>query len=231
MKHKGFTLAEILIVVTIVGILATILVKSSNTAIDKQKILLHKGYQTVERVLNELVTDETLYPYDPDHPNLDNMSEVTWITTGEKFGGTRGTIQAYNKLCALFAKKLNLIELGSGYPQNPYCGWIKTVDGIGYYVEYAPFESHEDVASIYIDIDGNDKGKNCVPKKACEKADDPENNHCSSYAVEGRKVTTCKNESEQDIFIFDVTPDGRMVINKNDTLAKKLLLKDKASKD
>ena len=206
MKKSGFTLAETLIVTSVLGVMAAFLLMSSGGKIDKQKILFHKGYQTAERIITELVNDETLYSYDPASPGLRNKTEATWPGTNETFEGD-------SKLCRLFSKKL-------GIEPKANCGWITAADGISYYVEKVPFEGgygYDDSAVIFIDTDGREKGANCAnPSSATRHSD----------MVTSKHFHSCALEEKQDIFTIEAYYDGTIRIE-NDPKAVALVEKER----
>lgn len=106
---KGFTLSEVMIAMTILGVLAAVLVPVlTNLSPSTSKVMFKKAYSTLEKAVNNMVSDETNYPSDvpitPTPPGtisyskgLNNTAAVTNIV-----GGT-----TYNKFCYLFTDQLN----------------------------------------------------------------------------------------------------------------------------
>ncbi|MGN1124668.1 MAG: type II secretion system protein [Candidatus Gastranaerophilaceae bacterium] len=63
MKNKAFTLAEVLIMMIVVGIIGTITMESiSGLKPDKTAMMLRKAYSTTLSVVSMLANDEELYP-------------------------------------------------------------------------------------------------------------------------------------------------------------------------
>lgn len=135
---KGFTIAEMLICFTVIGILASMLIPSIiNNRPNKNMAMVRKAYQITERAVAELISDEDNFPsdgatsvslayYDPDdqknNPNSDTAR--TQQNTGKFF-------------CSQFAAKLStndLVECDSTktFADKPS---FTTNDGIHWYID------------------------------------------------------------------------------------------------
>lgn len=151
-KLKAFTLAEILIVLCVIGVLATIMLTSlSGMSPDKTKILYKKAYQVTERTVGELVNDEEFYSYDQNRIGFRNTDKVYWP------GSTTETFENNSKFCRLFARKLNTMgdldtTTGGG------CAFT-TSDNMRWYVPFTAFTNSKPI-QITVDIDGANKGLN-----------------------------------------------------------------------
>ena len=145
MKNKAFTLAEVLIVISIIGVLATVMLSAiSKMAPDKEKMRFKKAYSTIERTVGELVNDEDLYPYDPNKIGFKNTDTVTWPgSTSESFTGN-------SKFRNLFLRKLNIIE---NYSLNGIKFYVAS-DGIAYSIP--DFSKNNDSMTITVDINGKE---------------------------------------------------------------------------
>lgn len=120
---KGFTLAEVLIVLIVIGIIATLSVGVFNNGgflPDRNKVLFKKAYSVVERIAGELVNDESIYAYDPNSIGFRN----TALAEGE-FEGER-------KFCNEFARKLNIIGSAGNeiFNERTKLCSFETTDGI-----------------------------------------------------------------------------------------------------
>ena len=127
MKNKAFTVAETLMVTSIIGVLAAIMLgQMSKLTPDKRKIMYKKAYQTIEKTIGELVNDEDLYPYTGDPETYGFKNTITVIyppgSSNSHGGGT--------KICTLFERKLNVTDKSTSE-----CGWFTTADGISYNVD------------------------------------------------------------------------------------------------
>lgn len=157
-KLKAFTLAEILIVLCVIGVLASIMLTSlTGMSPDKTKILFKKAYQITERTVGELVNDETFYPYDPSRIGFRNTDKVSWP------GDTNQTFSGDTKLCKLFAKKLNTM---GDLTVSDAC-YFTTSDNIYWKVPKVNFPiTGNGQVLIHVDVDGKDKGQNKRTGKA-----------------------------------------------------------------
>ena len=218
MKNKGFTLAEVLVVLSVIGILATVsLGVLSKMTPDKTKIKFRKAHQIVERTVAELINDEHLYPYNPNSIGFRNTDPVTWPGSEEIFSGN-------TKFCELFKRKLNssnIVDTGS-----MGCGNITTTDGITYfppsdnnsYVNKITYE-RENVLNYYpmiIDINGTENG----PNTGFTSANNPDK------PWEMRPVNDNDN---RDRYIMYIKYDGRIEVTGDKEI--RFLRSDKAHKE
>ena len=163
-KTHGFTLAEILIVLCVIGFLALIMLLNMHRATpDKYKAMFKKSFSVAERTIGEIVNDESLYPYKEDRVGLLNTDTVT---VGDKsFGGD-------HKFCRLFADRLNL---ASDIKTDSSGCYFETTDGVAWFVpvvgkdDYTgcDFSNPANAATcglgkraIIVDVDGLKKGPN-----------------------------------------------------------------------
>lgn len=109
MKKQAFTLAEVMIVMVTLGLLAAILIPViTKTKPDKTKIMFKKAYYVTERVVSELVNDETLYnDSDADNPHFVDQGGV--IIDGVDLDTDASGATNHDKFCLLFASKVNTI--------------------------------------------------------------------------------------------------------------------------
>ena len=84
-NRTGFTMAELLVCLAIISVIATILIPTlHNIHPDKEKTMFKKAYSISERVVEELVNDPELYPDNGINVGFDNVGAVTYngITYG-----------------------------------------------------------------------------------------------------------------------------------------------------
>ena len=199
-KITGFTVAELLIVIIIIGILAVLTICAILGAQpDKNKTLFKKAYSVTEKTVSELVNDETLYPYNPN--KLGFINDVRVQIPGEKEGELTEKDNADIKFAQLFIDKLNIIPDKDGKFPNPKDNPVKfrTADGIDWEIYQRGFDENgktpvSDTSHwklIRVDVNGAKKAPN---------TDDGE------------------KDPKKDIFIMRVCFDGKMGL---DTRAKK----------
>ena len=164
---KGFSLGDALIAMAVIGALALILLPSYKAVNpDKSEALHKKATFIVERVVNELVTDEYLYPSGGEYSGFSNTSGVT--LNGENHTGI-------TKFCTLFTSRLNLKP---GTEVNCTSGNISatSAEGIDWYIPISDFKNGAE--TLIADVNGVE-GPNCTYSENCPKPDRFE------YKIEG----------------------------------------------
>lgn len=189
-SHKGFTLAELMVCLAIISVIATLLMPAiNNLRPNKSKVMFKKAYYLAERIVSEMVNDEDLYPFVEDKVGFDNTAQIT--INGVNYGGD-------NKFCRLFAQKLNTLENnaeincngGASFDGNPS---FTTTDGVEWILPISNFEladKENDYLPIMVDVNGSKMEPNCLDKV------DP--------------AETCP---QPDRFTFEIRPDGKMRVS------------------
>ena len=171
--NKGFTLAEVLVTIGIIGVLSAITLPTLiNTAPNKEQIMLKKAYYLISRTANELINDEDLYPERNDarfsgfsnvdiHDQTADGSQARYH--GQEFWGN-------NKFCNLMAARMNVkgnitcdraISLNDG-------GNFTTADGIIWSLPINNFNQGNDNSTQNIQVDVNGiGGRNCFEGNGC----------------------------------------------------------------
>ena len=206
-SKNAFTLAEVLITLCILGVLAAVLMPIIKDLYpDKNVVMFRKSYYLVEKIVYELVNDESLYPESEDvtKVGLNNVDAVSYM--GKKYGDTESktSVAAKSKFCKLFAAKVNVSDTEeirceeSILPINPLGNYVApsftTTDGVAYYIPYTStfYNPHETYGlpplptkpqPLYIDVN-NSQPPNCIYSSTCP---------------------------EPDIFSMDISVDGRVI--------------------
>ncbi len=223
MKKTAFTLSELMIALTVLGILCAILLPAIvRTMPNQNKVMMKRAYYTTSNVVSDLINDPNLYsPVDSSgntKVGFDNMEEVTY--SGKTYGGamTNDGNGAFAKFIGLFAAHLNIdgeIEdtcpsSGSGggisiYSNWKYCRIFTTPDGIQWDLRTThTVETFKTTTVITVDVNG-DKKPNCM--QGDSSADDK-----------------CKSRTKDfDRFSMQISDDGTITIPEAQTWAREAL--------
>ncbi len=206
-KKDGFTLAEVLIALSIVGVVAIIMIGSlGKIKPNQEKAMFRKAYYTVERVVSELLNDEELYP---DSTDLTDTSEVTYRE--ETYSGKL-------KFCELFQAKVNVAEVGE---ECSYMNGITriiadtsakvwgpnftTTDGVLFSIPGASLLSADSNGNGYyaiiVDVNGENE-PNCL-----DLPDDVSGSSLMIYSTQA----SCDSK-RKDRFVIQVYPNGRVTV-------------------
>ena len=185
MRIKAFTLAETLIVIAIIGILATItMTVLTGSMPDKKKAMFKKAYSVIERTVGEAVNDETLYPFKRDAIGFLNFAKADMLglidDASDDVGSDDGNVTLQKeKFCKIFSNKLNTV----GVPANP-CEF-ETTDGIAWQIPAGNFVDANEI-KVRVDINGDrDPNFNTFPMTA-ESCSDGENIFCINVRFDGK---------------------------------------------
>jgi len=162
-KNKAFTLAELMVCLAIISVIATLLMPAINKLRpNKNKVMFKKAYYLSERIISELVNDEEAYPFVEDRVGFDNTDaiELNGTTYG---GGGSGTGDRSAKLCNLFALKMNTLSetpncTAAATYDNPS---FTTTDGVKWVMPYTTFNDQDAYYVIALDVNG-DSEPNCL---------------------------------------------------------------------
>ncbi len=177
---KGFTLAELLIVLGITGVIAAVLLPAINNLMpDKTKILYLKAYNELNKDINDLISNSSLFSstvkigskdYDiSKYPLLNTEKPITTKFSDDKYSGTK-------KLCNLLAFTMNSDSNNkcdsTNYPDTPS---FVTPNELSWWIVPKVYETQEGKASyqtdIYVDVDPSKKSKNCHFSESCKQPD------------------------------------------------------------
>lgn len=229
-KLKGFTLAETLVTLSVIGVIAVLTVATFGNKIDRNKAMFKKAYSITERTVVELVNDETLYPYDHDNFGFKETTDVpipgadpVYYTSTENPQSPQRTKQSdpdndadvkkrrLLKFCNLFSNNLSTESFidSKGTKRTDVCRFV-TTDGIYWYITNATSPAHPiNGFVITIDTDGTDSGVNRPPLTGTITTN-------TDYQTNDKS-----NVKNRDKFYIYVRYDGKIQLHDYDITAQK----------
>ena len=184
MKKFGYTLAEILIAITIIGVMTAVtLPLINNTKPDKTKVMYLKTYDSLVEILNNVTYNSQIFAVSTESggKTYDISKCPLFDTVARTIDGNNGEILATqdgnDKLCSVVAESF-------GVEYNEECSFNGNFDGMGensfindYGIQFKFIVAAINVAQgiyyteIYVDVDG-DKGNNCIyDSVTCQRPD------------------------------------------------------------
>ncbi|HNW26415.1 MAG TPA: prepilin-type N-terminal cleavage/methylation domain-containing protein [Candidatus Gastranaerophilaceae bacterium] len=183
MKNKfGFTLAEVMVVLVTLGVLAAIAIPAVvHVRPNNKKVMLKKAYSTLEKAVQELINNDTYYPYEADDGNTGAQylwglsTDITPIRVWKGFNyvynkEALGIPIGDNKFCYLLANSMNTVGAIDcaifGTHTSMSDANFKTADGITWTMltnqaADAQFPLNQnDYFNISVDVNGT-KDPNC----------------------------------------------------------------------
>lgn len=196
-NRNGFTLAEVLVTLTILGVIAAILIPAiTKTTPNSQKVMFKKAYNILEQAVDFLINDDILYP------NETGQSGFNYATD------TTGDSTTNNKFCYHLAQKLDV--LGAIACPNTTTATITkfatTAEGIDWYIfpgaataaGQFPLTGNVYTTRIVVDVNGS-KLPNCLSDSNC----------ATIKPVPPDPVHTC-GCAAPDTFIIGIRFDGKI---------------------
>ncbi len=181
---KGFTLAELLIVLGITGITAAILLPAVNNLMpDKTKIMYLKAYDELQRDIQSLVSNSSLYPSCLEENNTSiGCSEHPLINTSKPLTKKFQNIEGNTKLCKLLAFTMDTEEScqegNYTYSDTTFNQNLSFTTKNGMQWKIVPqtrtIESDKAIyqSDVYVDVDPSKKSKNCLyDSVSCKEPD------------------------------------------------------------
>lgn len=246
MKYKGFTLAEVLITLTVIGVLAAILTPVLQNAVPDPNIaLFRKAYNIVVTAVTDMINDEESYPSNvlgsTTNPTMSNVPvgfynlNIVGTLVPAFLQATDGTQYPPNKFCYLFSQEINTIG-------NEICptlygnGTFSTRNGMSWTIVDPGNQPHQ------FPLDGN-----LFTTRIVVDVNGPKEPNCSYIALNGpnynNPLTTqwpaCDptkvwpsnpgtgvanpNGIVPDIYDIGVRYDGKIQVNLNDKAAAQIL--------
>lgn len=183
MKKSGFTLAELLITLGIIGVIVAILVPAVNNAMpDENKTMYLKTYDTLSDTIKNLASNSQIYPICEQVNNI-NCSENPLLNTGAPLMSPlrddvryRGDVKLCNLLALSFgAANSSCSEGDYTYSNDTFKNNLSFITSNGMQWKVVQNRTIADgnatfQADIYVDINGN-KGNNRIYSATDTKPD------------------------------------------------------------
>lgn len=183
MKKTGFTLAELLITLGIIGVIVAILVPAVNNAKpDENKTMYLKTYDTLSDTIKNLASNSQIYPICEQENNI-NCSENPLLNTGAPLMlplrndvRYRGDVKLCNLLALSFGAANSSCSAGDyTYSNDTFKNNLSFITSNGMQWKIVQNRTIADgnatfQADIYVDINGN-KGNNCIYSATDTKPD------------------------------------------------------------
>ena len=216
MKRKGFSLAEVLITIGIIGVIAVLAVPGISKAMpDRNKSKIVKYYNLIDKTTQELINNEDIYyRSDIGSATSSDFDDNGLPKTSTKFGciglncdsrpkNTDFNKDEYEGICKypnLLAETLNLTNLVK-------CSSSSAGKSVGFSNDGAYWEisaEGNDISKGYkilIDIDSQEKGDNCIYNKSSCKYPD-----IFMFAVNANGgITAYKDDKLTSVYINNIT--------------------------
>ena len=183
MKKTGFTLAELLITLGIIGVIVAILVPAVNNAMpDENKTMYLKTYDTLSDTIKNLASNSQIYPICEQDNNI-NCSENPLLNTGAPLMSPLRSDERYRgdvKLCNLLALSFGAANSSCSegdytYSNDTFKNNLSFITSNGMQWKVVQNRTIADgnatfQADIYVDINGN-KGNNRIYSATDTKPD------------------------------------------------------------
>lgn len=208
-RLKAFTLAEVMIAMTVLGVLiAMVLPVIMDSMPNQNKMMVKKAFYVTENTVQDLINDSNLYPDNSSFCNTKYDESGTAIPgTGitntdcyfgfddiNKVDNNGETYEGASKFAKLFREKLNYKKQIAETPDVDYK--FSTNDGMDWdltgtrTVWARNTKPANNIRTITVDVNGR-KEPNCLQ-------------------------TACKNPNNFDRFRIDIRSDGKMEVNAAD---------------
>ncbi len=230
MKRNGFTLAELLIVLGITGVIAAVILPAINGLMpDKTKIMYLKVYDELGKNIKALSADTSIFPIILKNGNDDiDVSTIPLLNNEQplkspfkddnKFTGDK-------KLCNLIAFSMGVNDAcrDTTYPETPS---FTTANGMKWWIsetkrDINPAESKASYQTdIYVDVDSSKKSSDCMyGEENCKNPD----RFKFLLAADGSLIPADPAglhyiNTRKNLLKKNFKPEGDVLVNLDDTL-------------
>ena len=150
---KAFTLAEALIALMIIGVIAALILRTLNRVTpDKEKVMYIKAYHTLEQVVADTINDPSKYDQEIGAASAADFSQAPLDLWGTSISGASGcnSVGQSNALCCFMADKVNIIGTGNCSANDNFT----TTNGI----KWSGVNGGSYPKTITVDVNGDEDG-------------------------------------------------------------------------
>lgn len=141
-NRKGFTLAEIMVSIAVLGILSAILIPVIVKKIpDNSKVLIKSSYASVENAVTELINDQQSYPMGLTGTTTDIPPKTVELGLNNTSLTGTNVPSGQNKFCYLLTQEMNVVNTTSHKPDCNaalIAGRFSTTNDMDWWVYYNP---------------------------------------------------------------------------------------------
>lgn len=171
--HKAMTLAEVTVVIGVIGVLAAIMIPLIKHTLPTKEEEMHKKMTyLVEQISSGMFENESYYPQTKDVSKFGFLNTDEVRVNGESFSGN-------TKFCRLFAKQFKSVDNQAIVCPDNLDGdpTFRSEDGVDWWIPKTTFTEDGNgqkpgYVKIKIDVNSRDKGGNCgIGDANCKRPD------------------------------------------------------------
>jgi len=247
-NRKGFTLTEVMVTLGLLGIIAAITVPAvMNIAPDTNKIMFKKSYSTLEKAIDEMINDESLYPSDTTWTFKQDAStsytyicdDVNGVPVQCGFHNVVSPTKTsypnyydYNKFCTLLTDELNTVGTISCPGVGTHTiGTFTTSDGVSWSL-YSQYSDNDNIVAYstihegYCDYSASQEfplDSTLYTTKITMDVNGSKAPNCSEDGFSNPTVSACAAGKKPDTFQISVRYDGKLNVPSTDSTATSIL--------
>ena len=176
---RAFTLTELLITVTIIGIIASLMIRSiAQNRPNNEQLMIKKVYTEVSNVVNQMVNNDKWYGNGNENTGTSLSNTGTATYKGYTFGGAAGSDAAKAKFCNIFKTYLNVAKTNNECTQEATFengGHFVTADGVVWILPLTEFSDANQTYEIQVDVTSSGSNdRNCTTEDNIDNCNGPD---------------------------------------------------------